>query len=91
MSQTEKEILRKAINKWGNSVQLSMVKEELAELIVAVSHWERERIKKDELASEIADVLIMINQLKLMVSVSDYQIDQHRSLKLARLKERLSD
>jgi hypothetical protein len=56
-----------AVNLWGTNAQTQQAIEELCELSVACSHRLRGRINTAELATEIADVEIMLEQLRLMV------------------------
>jgi len=87
----EVEIYEKAIMHWGINPQINMAKEELAELIVAISHYQRERNGIESLISELADVEIVLKQLKLIIGISEQDIDTERFIKLERLKYRLSE
>ncbi len=50
---------------WGERRQLRMLQEECSELILAVSHYIRERPNSiDNVIEEIGDVQLMINQFK---------------------------
>lgn len=51
-----------AMGRWGTGTQMRMFQEELCEAAVAVNHVDRGRAKREDLASEIADVLIMSMQ-----------------------------
>lgn len=61
------QLARRAIRTWGATKQWAMVQEECAELIAAVNRWDRGRITIDELADEIADVLIVAAQAAEMI------------------------
>ena len=50
---------------------------------------ETNEAKIENLVEEIADVLIMIEQLKIMYKVTDEQIDEAVTMKLLRLFEKL--
>lgn len=87
-------LYKKALKKWGQEAQLQMIQEECAELIQAVSKILR---KGDQphlimnLAEELADVEIMIEQAELMF---DWRMlkelkDQMKDRKLGRLAELL--
>lgn len=70
MDFTEQELMNAAILKYGIPSQLNMVKEELAELIVAVSKLERKGdidLAINQCCEEVADVEIMIQQLFLIL------------------------
>ena len=61
---TEYEILTSAIEKYGEKAQEEVAIEELSELIQAICHKHRGR--EHNIAEEIADVEIMLKQLKLI-------------------------
>jgi len=81
-------ILRAAISKWGEKAQMRMVSEECSELSAAVNQYERGRISKEEIASEIADVTIMVRQARMIIGndLVDRQIDE----KMMRLADTLN-
>lgn len=81
----EQELYIEAIRQWGAEAQLAMVVEECAELITAVLHCLRGR--NANVPEEIADVEIMLGQLRLMFDPN--LIDQHKTAKLKRLRKRL--
>ena len=81
-------IYLKAITHWGEQGQIDMAIEECAELIVALQHMRRDRVNTDAVASEIADVLIMCGQMRLLVGPK--AVDAMFEEKLARLAGRLS-
>ena len=63
-SENMREIFVEALQKFGPARQLRMLQEECAELIVAVSHYCRERETGiEELKEELADVYIMTGQI----------------------------
>ena len=55
------------LQKYGQDVQATIVCEELSELLTALFHYDRDKITREALISEIADVEMMITQLKYMV------------------------
>lgn len=83
-------VLERAIAINGGANQTKLLCEELAELQVAVLHLERGKVAVSDVASEIADVLIMIEQMKLIFKIDDAQVDRHTRLKLYRLEQRLA-
>ena len=96
----ESTIYKKAIKRWGNDLQLSILQEECAELIQAISKvrrygpgYEDEMKFIDDLAEEIADVEIMIEQAKHMYDWENFKqkISVKKSLKLERLKKLLEE
>jgi NTP pyrophosphatase (non-canonical NTP hydrolase) len=59
-----RQIYIRALDKFGSRRQLRMLQEESAELIVAVSHYCRDRETGiAELKEELADVYIMVGQI----------------------------
>lgn len=93
--QSETEILQRAIDRWGVRLQSNQCIQEMAELIVAITKLQQlydaphtEQIAaRDNLIEEIADVEIMIDQMKLMYGEQD--IRKQRDYKLQRLVNRL--
>ena len=86
---------REAVKQWGVDSQMAMVAEEVGEMLSALSKFKRGRIKPMELASEIADVRIMLDQVAHVVeemtagSVTAYNFevwcDEMRKVKTERL------
>lgn len=85
---TENEILKFAIKVFGEKAQEEMAIEECAELITAINHKHRGR--KHNIAEEIADVEIMLEQLKIINDCDD-EVEQIRKSKLDRLFDRAFD
>jgi NTP pyrophosphatase (non-canonical NTP hydrolase) len=92
MNQVDKVILlKKAVDTWGQELQLVMVLEETAELQKEVckiirGDWSSSRM--DSLASEIADVSLMLEQLIFMTGTAS-KVELEKELKLNRLSKRL--
>lgn len=61
------QLMQRALLAWGEASQIDMAQEEFAELIVALSHAKRGRATN--LVEEIADALIMLEQLLHCVNV----------------------
>jgi len=80
-----KEVCQKAIDKYGKTAQMDMVIEECAELIQAVSKNKRGRDNRNNIVEEIADVELMIEQLKLMFDISEQEVGYWKHCKLQRL------
>jgi NTP pyrophosphatase (non-canonical NTP hydrolase) len=79
------EVGTRAIRRWGVDAQVGMAIEECAELIVALRHVDRGR--EADVASEVADVLIMCAQMACIVGIDKVASEVER--KLSRLSERL--
>ncbi len=84
----ERDILQWAVTKWGNEAQTKMVLEEMSELQKEICKMWRGKDNRDAIADEIADVEIMLEQLKLILEIED-EVCQYRTAKLARLQRRL--
>ena len=85
----ERDIYVRALNLWGNAAQINMAIEECAELIVKLVKSDRRNngATIDEIAEEIADVEIMMSQLRILFG--DEAVEAAKIKKLARLEERL--
>ena len=62
----------------------------MSELQKEICKLWRGKDNRDAIAEEVADVEIMLDQLKLMLDIP-YQVEQHRQNKLQRLQERLEE
>lgn len=82
------EIMEMALERYGREAQEDMAIEEMGELIVAIMHLRRERIAVRELAEEIADVEIMLMQLKTAHDIHEL-VEQIKDIKIDRLEKRL--
>jgi len=62
-----------ALRKFGTEEQIQRALEELAELQVAILHWERGHDTTDraDVASEVADVIIVALQMAMCVGVDE--------------------
>lgn len=85
----ERELYQRALNAWGHEAQVGMVQEECAEAIVAASkilrNWTKDTA--DAFCEELADVEIMVGQMRAWLG--DAAIGLHKAKKLKRLREKL--
>ena len=88
-NKAEKEVLRAAIEKWGREAQTKMVLEEMSELQKEICKNWRGQSNEESIAEEIADVEIVLDQLKMIFGVAG-KVHAHRIRKIKRLKERLA-
>jgi NTP pyrophosphatase (non-canonical NTP hydrolase) len=58
-----RDIYEEAVEKWGVESQLWVAIEEMGELVTALSHFWRGRITDSDVAEEIADVMLVIEQM----------------------------
>lgn len=86
MTKCETAICQLAVNVYGKTSQCTVCMEEMAELTKELSKNLRGQA---HIAEEIADVEIMLEQLKLMFSIRD-EVTQQRTVKLQRLDNRIS-
>jgi len=94
----EKRIMLKAVHKWGEYLQVVVTAEELAELqkelLKILREWDgaplRKSILRLSLIEEMADVEIMIDQIKVMIECEP-EVANMRELKLTRVKEMLDE
>lgn len=85
---TEIEILTAAIQVYGAAAQEEIAIEECSELIQAITHKHRGR--QHNIAEEIADVEIMLEQLKIINRCS-LEVEKIRKEKVDRLFNRVFD
>ena len=81
-------LYKELIAKYG-MLQLVVVIEELSELQKELCKSLRDKTNIDNIIEEIADVEIMLEQLKLYFKIDNNKIDNIKSEKLNRTKERL--
>ena len=66
---TRAEIMKAAVDIFGEAEQINMLYEEMGELAQAVNKWRRGGKKKEEMnqvREEIADVQIMLDQMRMI-------------------------
>jgi len=78
------------IDRYGMQHQIDKAIEEMAELTHSMLQHRYGRIESDVVAGEIADVLIMMEQM-IKVFTANGQVEQHCVQKLIRLKGRMKD
>lgn len=82
------ELYNAALSKWGETSQIHMAIEEMAELTNALMKFDRNRVSTTDVAEEIADVIIMCEQMSLIFGGTKY-IEQIKQGKLFRLRNLL--
>lgn len=85
----KEQIYKAALNKWGPNLQIIMMFEEMAELQKELSKNLRGTENSTSIAEEIADVEIMLEQMKGLFEIES-QVLKFKEYKLKRLKEILS-
>ena len=83
------EIYRQAISLWGYAMQMDLALEEMNELSIAILKFRRNPVyqKTEEIQQEIADVEIMMEQLRMIFNTK--AVSRAKSYKLRRLKKRI--
>ncbi len=91
MKMNRDELYKLAVNTWGQALQLVMVLEETAELqkeVCKIIRGDWSSARMDSLASEVADVEIVLGQLKHMTSIQA-KVDIEMESKISRLEKKL--
>lgn len=93
---TNENVLVDAIRHYGTEAQTSVCIEEMAELSHAILKYRRYPGGSDEclfraaIVEEIADVEIMLAQLRIIYGIEEYSIAIEKEFKLKRLAERIA-
>lgn len=85
---SETEVLQRALDTYGSAMQIVVVFEEVSELQKELCKYLRGRGSFEHIAEEIADVEIMLEQMKMLFCCTD-DVRNERRRKVERLKERL--
>ena len=84
----EKEILTRAVVTFGQQPQIIVAIEEMSELTKELCKSQRGGQNRDHIAEEIADVEIMLEQLKMIYNINP-AVESWRENKIKRLAKRL--
>jgi NTP pyrophosphatase (non-canonical NTP hydrolase) len=84
----DRETLERAIETWGEEAQLNLAGEECSELDVALHRLIRGRADEKDVIEEIADVMVMMEQLTLIFE--EDAIEAQVEKKMYRLKQRIA-
>jgi NTP pyrophosphatase (non-canonical NTP hydrolase) len=89
-----KDVLDKAIKKYGVEKQLLVCMEEPAELIQAISKAERypeDSTRMQDLIEEMADVTICLEYLKLIYNIRQEELDEWINRKVKRISKKIKE
>ena len=86
----EADVYRKALMTYGKDVQITMVFEEMAELQKELCKALRGKKVTGNIAEEIADVEIMLEQMKILFEIED-MVESLKQYKVKRLRDRIVD
>lgn len=87
---SEEEVLQEALDTYGSAMQIVVMMEEMSELQKELCKYLRGRGSFEHIAEEIADVEIMLEQMKMLFCCTD-EVRNERRRKVERLKERLDN
>lgn len=94
MTQQEKDLYERNIKYHGIEQETTIAMEECSELIQAISKCKRYGCinkYRENLIEEITDVLIMIDELKMIYQISDVDISDIRQYKMNRQSYRIKN
>ena len=83
------DVLENAIHTYGVSLQLVIAIEEMAELTQAISKSFRGEENRDDIIGEVADVIVMLEQIILIYNLDHQDIENMIQERLARLERKL--
>jgi NTP pyrophosphatase (non-canonical NTP hydrolase) len=84
-------LYERLIAKNGDSMQLDIAVEELSELTKEIIKYKRGKGDLIGIAEEIVDVLIMIDQVKMICNVREEDIERWRKCKIEYIREMAAD
>jgi NTP pyrophosphatase (non-canonical NTP hydrolase) len=88
MTESERQDLyARAISLWGANAQIRMLQEECGELVAMVNRFDRKRCGVEDVAAEVADVMILCEQARLITGGA--LVDEAIAFKLERLLGRV--
>lgn len=87
----KQQLIKKALEHYGHENQILQFYEELNELGAAVNHYRRDKITKQQLILEVADVLFMLEYIKLIFDINEKQIEESTQLSMQRLQNKINN
>jgi len=91
-TENEVEIMQTALDQWGSNAQVGQAVEECAELIVALQKYVNRTPQAgmvEDILDEIADVEMMLAQMRLVLDIDDATLRKRIEYKFERLKQYL--
>jgi NTP pyrophosphatase (non-canonical NTP hydrolase) len=82
-------VLLEALKTWGEIAQLNMLIEEMSELTKEICKRSRGSDNINEMIDEVADVTIMLRQVKIALGITDDELENQIDFKVNRIVERL--
>lgn len=78
-----------ALEYYGNDPQVDVAIEEMSELIKELLKKRRGKKNRSMIADEMADVYIMLEQLKFIFGINENELKVNAEFKIQRLKNRI--
>lgn len=82
-------IMIDALEYYGNDPQVDVAIEEMSELIKELLKNRRGKENRSMIADEMADVYIMLEQLKFIFGINEIELKVNAEFKIQRLKNRI--
>jgi hypothetical protein len=82
-------LLRQALRKYGKTIQLIMVIEEIAELTKEITKYFRGKNSRENIIEEVGDVYIMLDQMRIIFNITDEELEITMNNKMKRLEDLL--
>lgn len=86
---SEQSVYANTILAFGPRAQVDMLHEEVGELLSAINKYNRGRASKEDVITEIADVMIMCGQMAFLFGPDEVRAEKER--KLIRLQQRIDE
>ena len=83
----DRSVFHRAIAKFGIDHQVSLIMEECSELILAISHFRRGRVRSSAIMEEVVDMTIMLEQARLIYDPLDEKFGKIYKRKIDRLEK----
>ena len=93
-TEAETQLMHKALDQWGMNAQVGQAIEECAELIVALQKYANRTPQAgstERILDEIADVEMMLGQMRLALNISDEALQERVEHKFNKLSKYLAD
>ena len=85
------QIMHRAVETFGKEKQTMMLFEEISELQNAVCKEKRGRDSAEHIAEEMADVIILLDQMCIIYGIEPQKVSNYFAEKLLRLEERMDE
>lgn len=87
-----KKLLKRCLRKYGKTMQLFIVMEELSELVKAICKFERGVTEtNDDITEELADVYLVLKYVQMIYDIDKVDIKRVMREKEQRLQERIGE